>query len=129
VIDPPTLVRIAQDRSRIDLQHKLVAPNGIRSQALDMLLLSVRSGELSEKAALELHEQITEVKIRLLGDRVSRRTAWQLAREHDWPTIREAEYLAMTKLQADALIAADPAIAAKASGIVPIARLDDLLTK
>jgi hypothetical protein len=129
VIDPPTLVRLAQDRSRIDAQHKLVAPNAIRSQALDLLLLSVRSGELTEKAALELLEQITEVKMRLLGDRVSRRTAWQLAREHDWPNIREAEYLAITKLQADALIATDPAIAARASGVVPIAELADLLTR
>jgi predicted nucleic acid-binding protein len=128
-IDPPTLVRLAQDRSRIDTQHRLVAPNAIRSQALDLLLLSVRSGELTEKAALGLHEQMTELKIRLLGDRVSRRTAWQLAREHDWPTIREAEYLAIAKLQADALIATDPAIAARASGVVPTARVADLLTK
>ena len=129
VIDPPTLLQLARDRSEIDPEHKLVAPNSIRSQALDLLLLEVRDAGLAEKVALDLHEQITEVKVRLLGDRVSRRTAWQLAREHDWPTIREAEYLAITKLQADALIATDPAIVAKASGVVPLAALGDLLTK
>jgi hypothetical protein len=73
----------------------LVAPNSIRSQALDLLLQRVRSGELPEQEALELHERITEVKIQLLGDRVSRRTAWRIAREHDWNTLHETEYLAV----------------------------------
>ncbi|HEY5202923.1 MAG TPA: hypothetical protein VIJ31_18640, partial [Acidothermaceae bacterium] len=108
VIDPPTLVLLAEDGRAIDPAHQLVAPNSIRSQALDLLLQSVSAGELTEKAALELHERMTELKIRVLGDRVSRRTAWRIAREHNWPTIRDAEYLAIAKLQADALIATDP---------------------
>ena len=119
VIDPPTLIQLAQDDRRIDTTHQLVAPNSIRSQALDLLLHSVRSGELAEEAALDLHERMTEMKIRVLGDRVSRRTAWRIAREHNRTTIRDAEYLAIAKLQADALIATDPELAAKASGLVP----------
>jgi predicted nucleic acid-binding protein len=42
--------------------------------------------------------------MRLLGDRVSRRTAWKIAREHGWETTYDAEYLAVAKLQADALV-------------------------
>jgi predicted nucleic acid-binding protein len=126
VIDPPTLVQLAQDDRRIDPAHQLVAPNSIRSQALDLLLQSVRDGELTEKTALDLHERMTERRIRLLGDRVSRRIAWRIAREHNWATIRDAEYLAIAKLQADALIAGDPDLAAKASGLVPLAPLSEL---
>jgi predicted nucleic acid-binding protein len=128
VIDPPTLVLLAEDGRAIDPAHQLVAPNSIRSQALDLLLQSVSAGELSEKAALELHERMTALKIRVLCDRVSRRVAWRTAREHNWTTIRDAEYLAIAKLQADALIATDPELAAKASGLVPLARVSELYT-
>ena len=128
VIDPPTLVLLAEDGRAIDPAHQLVAPNSIRSQALDLLLQSVSAGELTEKAALELHERMTELKIRVLGDRVSRGTAWRIAREHNWPTIRDAEYLAIAKLQADALIATDPELEAKASDLVPLARVSELYT-
>ncbi len=128
VIDPPTLLELASGHHSLDPIHRLVAPNSIRSQALDLLLQRVRSGELPEQAALELHERITEIKMRLLGDRVSRRTAWQLALEHDWDTLEEAEYLAVAKLQADALIAADPVLRAKANGIVRIAPFTELLS-
>jgi predicted nucleic acid-binding protein len=127
VIDPPTLVRLAGYRGRVDTAHRLVAPNSIRSQALDLLLQEVRSGRLSEHAALELHEAMTELKMRLLGDRVSRRTAWRIAVEHDWSTIQDAEYLAVAKLQADALVTVDPEMAAKAAGVVPVAPLTDVL--
>jgi predicted nucleic acid-binding protein len=126
VIDPPTLVLLAEDGRPIDSAHQLVAPNSIRSQALDLLLQSVNAGELTDRAALELHERMTELKIRVLGDRVSRRLAWRTAREHNWTTIRDAEYLAIAKLQADALIATDPELAAKASGLVPLAAVSDV---
>jgi hypothetical protein len=77
--------------------------------------------------ALEAHERMTEIKMRLLGDRVSRRTARQVAREHDWSTLRDAEYLAITRLQADALITVDPDLAAIARGVVAVADVDELL--
>ncbi len=127
-IDPPTLVRLADGRHRVGEGHQLVAPNSIRSQALDLLLTRVRSGELTERAALDLHERMTEVKIRLLGDRVSRRAAWRLALEHGWATTQDAEYLAVAQLQADALVTSDPDLAAKAKGVVPLAAWTDVVT-
>ncbi|HEX2901968.1 MAG TPA: hypothetical protein VHO01_00815, partial [Jatrophihabitans sp.] len=60
-------------------------------------------------------------------DRVSRATAWRIAREHDWDTLRDAEYLAVARLQADALVTVDAGLAAKAQGVVPLAPLDALL--
>ena len=80
---PPALLAIAGSGRSVIPAHQLVAPNSIRSDAMDLLLLRVRDGELSEDAALDLHERITEVRMRLLGDRVSRRTAWRIARDHD----------------------------------------------
>jgi len=67
------------------------------------------------------------VKVRLLGDRVSRRTAWKIALEQGWETTFDAEYLAVTKLQADALITIDPALAAKAAHIVALAPVAALI--
>ena len=63
--------------------------------------------------------------MRLLGDRVSRRTAWRIAREQDWDTLRDAEYLAVTRLQADALTV-DARMAALAVSQVPVAPVDAL---
>jgi hypothetical protein len=107
--------------------HQLVAPNSIRSLALDLLLQRVRNGELTETRALELHERMTEIKLRLLGDRVSRRTAFQMATAQRWATLQLAEYVAVAKLQADVLIAVDPDLALKASGTVPLATIADLM--
>ena len=64
--------------------------------------------------------------MRLLGDRVSRRTAWRIAREQDWDTLRDAEYLAITRLQADALVTVDARMAALAISRVPVAPVDAL---
>lgn len=105
-----------------------MAPSRIRSEALNLLLTAVRRGELTEPAALALHERMTGLRMRLLGDRVSRRTAWTIAREQDWPTTDVAEYLAVTRLQADALVTVDAAMAARAEGLVPLAGLEALTT-
>jgi predicted nucleic acid-binding protein len=127
VIDAPTLVHLVDAGLRVDPGHQLVAPNSIRSEALELLLRAVRAAERTEAAALKAHERMTEIKIRLLGDRVSRKTAWRVAREHDWDTLRDAEYLAVTRLQADALVTVDPELAAVARDVVPLAAVDDLL--
>jgi len=102
-----------------------VAPNSLRTKALELLLTEVRLGRLDDQEALRLHERVTEQKVRLLGDRVSRRVAWDLARTHDWD-LGVAEYLAVTRLQADALVTVDPALATAASGVVPLASVEDL---
>ena len=126
VIDAPTLLHLVTDAVEVDPGHQLVAPNLIRSQALSLLLASVRRGEISEAVALERHERLTEMKMRLLGDRVSRRTAWRIAQEQGWDTTFDAEYLAVTKLQADAFVTVDAAMAARAAPIVPLAPVSAL---
>jgi predicted nucleic acid-binding protein len=129
VIDAPTLLHLVDAELHVDPAHQLVAPNSIRSEALALLLRDVRSGKRAEAEALATHERMTEMKMRLLGDRVSRRTAWQIARQQDWDALRDAEYLAVTRLQADALITVDPSFAATARDLVTVAVIDDLLVQ
>ena len=128
VIDAPTLLHLVASGVQVSSRHQIVAPNLIRSQALSLLLQAVRRGDLTEDVALQHHERLTELKMRLLGDRVSRRTAWRIAREKGWETTYYAEYLALTKLQGDALVTVDPALAAKAKNLVPLAQLEALTT-
>jgi predicted nucleic acid-binding protein len=126
-IDAPTLLHLVTEQLPVDPAHQLVAPNGIRSAALTLLLGLVRSGRLTEKEARELHTRLTELKIRTLGDRVSRWTSFQIAQEHGWDTTYDAEYLAVARLQADAFVTVDEAMAARADGIVPTERVRALL--
>jgi predicted nucleic acid-binding protein len=127
VIDAPTLLHVVRADLAVSPTHQLVAPNLIRSQVLSLLLAAVTRGDLSEEAALEEHERLTGLKMRLLGDRVSRRTAWKIAREQGWQTTYDAEYLAVTRLQADALVTIDPAMAERARNLVPLAPVEALL--
>ncbi|MFE0019833.1 hypothetical protein [Amycolatopsis sp. NPDC059021] len=91
------------------------------------MLHDVSAGKRTEAAAMEAHERMTETKMRLLGDRVSRRAAWRIARRHGWDTLRDAEYIAIARLQADALVTVDPRLAALARETVQVAAVDDLL--
>lgn len=126
VIDARTLLHIVANGIQISPRHQIVAPSVIRSQALSLLFEAVRKGELTEASALQHHERLTKLKMRLLGDRVSRRTAWRIARDQSWDTTCDAEFLAVTQLQADALVTIDPAMARKADNIVPLADLEAL---
>ena len=94
VVDARTLVHIVSADVPIHPEYQLVSPNSVRSEALALLYDEVRRGEISEAEALRLHERMTEVKLRLLGDRVSRRTAWRIAGERGWDSLGGAEYLA-----------------------------------
>ncbi|MET0423342.1 MAG: hypothetical protein ABW046_05680 [Actinoplanes sp.] len=127
VIDSPTLLHVVDAGLAIDAGHQLVAPAAIRSEVMQLLLRDVRRGDRTDRAALAVHEQITGVKIRVLNDRVSRATAWRIAREQDWDTLRDAEYLAVTRLQADALVTIDPGLTARAGNLVALAPLPALL--
>ncbi|MDA8357796.1 MAG: hypothetical protein M0Z95_16250 [Actinomycetota bacterium] len=125
-IDAPSVLRVVADNVEVHPDHQIVAPSVIRSDALSLLFEAVRRGELTEETALRCHERLTELKMRLLADRVSRRMAWKIASEQGWDSTRAAEYLAVTSLQADALVTIDPDLITKASGLVPLASLDDL---
>ena len=126
-IDAPTLLHIVTQQLAVNPEHQLVAPHAIRSQALTILLGQVRRGELTEQQANALHTRLTELNIRVLGDRVSRATSFKLANEQGWETTFDAEYVAVARLQADALVTVDPEMAQKAEGLVPLAPVSALV--
>lgn len=67
VIDAPTLLHLIDNGLHVDPGIQLVAPSSIRSEALQLLLRDVGAGRRTDKAALETHDRVTEVKMRLLG--------------------------------------------------------------
>ena len=66
--------------------------------------------------------------IRLLGDAVLRRRAWDLADQLGWGSTYNAEYVALTQLQADAFVTMDAELARRVEGIVPTATIEALQT-
>lgn len=125
-IDADVALRLIRDGSDADARHKLVGPSVLRSHALATLYRDVRAARLTEADGRRQLEQLAALKIRLLGDRVSRATAWKLADRLGWDEIGPAEYLAVTTLQADALVTDDPQLAAAAEGIVEIVSYEAL---
>jgi len=57
---------------------------------------------------------------------VLRKVAWEVADELGWATTYDAEYFALTKLQADALSTLQPELARRAESLVPIAPIEAL---
>jgi indolepyruvate ferredoxin oxidoreductase alpha subunit len=64
--------------------------------------------------------------MRLLGDAVLRRTAWDVADQLGWASTYDAEYIALTQLQADAFVTLDTELARSVEGIVATASIDAL---
>jgi hypothetical protein len=124
-IDALTAIRLAEEGLAVAAQHSLVTPSLMRSEALGILYRSVRAGEREEKAALAILRTIAGMPMRVLGDRVSRQTAWRIAVDLGLDDPSPAEYLAVTRLQADALVALDPWLAA--TDVVPTAAFAALL--
>lgn len=126
VIALDTALRLLRDRTTIPQQNKLVAPSLLRSQVLSHLFISVRKGDFDRAEAAARLDHMRSLKIRLLGDRVLQKVAWDVSEELDWANTLIAEYVALTKLQADAFVTLDDALAREVEGIVPLASIEDL---
>jgi predicted nucleic acid-binding protein len=127
-IDAGIALRLIREGADADPAHQLVGPAVLRSHALAMLYRDVRDGTITEAEGREQLERIAALKMRLLGDRVSRATAWKIAAALGWDDVGSAEYLAVASLQADALVTDDQELAAAAEGIVRVAAYEDLVT-
>jgi predicted nucleic acid-binding protein len=128
VIDSTAAIHIAKTQIKVPAKHELLAPTLLRSQTLSALHEAVHRGELPDEEARDLLTRVGPpgLKIRLLGDAVLRRVAWELADQLGWASTYDAEYLALTRLQGDAFITVDRRLAKNAEGIVPLADLDAL---
>ena len=126
VVDCGVVLRLAGEEYEVPAGHELLAPTLLRSQTLSALHEAVHRGELPAEVARERLARIQAIPIRLLGDAVLRRVAWKVADELGWAETYDAEYVALTQLQADALVTLDAELARKVEGIVETAPIDAL---
>ncbi len=126
VVDCGAVLHLASERIEVPAEHELLAPTLLRSQTLSALHEAVHRGELAPDVALDRLARIWAMPIRLLGDAVLRRRAWQVAEQLGWAETYDAEYVALTQLQADAFVTLDPELARQVEGIVPAASIEAL---
>jgi predicted nucleic acid-binding protein len=128
VVDCETLLRIAAREVEVAPEHQLVAPTLVRSQALAALYEAARAGEISAAEGIERVTRINSLKVRFLGDKVLQRQAWKVADQLGWETTYDAEYVALTTLQADAFVTSSSELARAVAGLVQTATTDALRT-
>ena len=127
VIVPEVALQLAQREAVLSAGHQLLAPTLFRSQTLSLLYRSVRTGAITRGDADRQLDYVRALRLRLLGDRVLQAVTWKVAEKLGWPDTFDAEYIALTQLQADALIVLDKNLANAAGTLVEIASIDDLL--
>ena len=128
VVDCGAVLHLVAEPVEVAGEHELLAPTLLRSQTLSALHEAVHRGELERDVAMERLARIRALPIRLLGDAVLRRRAWEIADKLGWAGTYDAEYVALTQLQADAFVTLDADLAKRVEGVVATAPIDALQT-
>jgi predicted nucleic acid-binding protein len=126
VVDAGVVVRLVTDEIDVAAEHELLAPTLLRSQTLNALHEAVARGDIPAGVARDRLARVGRLPIRLLGDGVLRRRAWDVADRLGWASTYVAEYVALTQLQADAFVTLDSDLASSLEGIVATASIDSL---
>ncbi len=126
VVHRSAVLHLAATEMEVPSAHRLLAPTLIRSEVLSALHEAVHRGELPADVARDRLARIGRMPIRLLGDGVLRRRAWELADRFGWASTYEAVYVALTQLQGDALVILDADLARQVEGVVRTASIDEL---
>ena len=126
VVDCETLLLIAAGEIEVAAEHKLFAPTLVRSQALSALYESARRGEISASEGRERVQRLNQLKVRFLGDRALQAQAWKVAERLGWETTYDAEYVALTQLQGDALVTSNRKLAQAVAGLITTATRETL---
>jgi predicted nucleic acid-binding protein len=126
VIGPDVAIRLARDEAVIRDEHQILAPALLRSQMLSLLYQAVNRGEIAKNEAERRLNYVRGLRIRLLGDRVLQSVAWKVADQLGWADTFDAEYVALTQLQADALITLDRKLARAVKDLVAVAPIEAL---
>ena len=126
VVDCGVVLQLASEGIGVPPEYKLLAPTLLRSQTLSALHEAGHEGKIAPDVALDRLTHIRALPIRLLGDAVLRRRAWELADQLGWAETYVAEYIALTQLQADAFVTLDTELVRQVEGIVPTATIEEL---
>jgi predicted nucleic acid-binding protein len=111
VVDCGAVLHLAAEGIEVSGEHELLAPTLLRSQTLSALHEAVHEGALSSDAALERLAHI-----------------WAIAEQLEWAETYDAEYVALTQLQADAFVTLDADLARRVEGIVRTATIEAVHT-
>jgi predicted nucleic acid-binding protein len=126
VVDAGVVLHLVSAEIEVAAGHELLAPTLLRSQTLSALHEAVHRGELPAEVGRDRLARVGRMPIRLLGDAVLRRRAWDLADQLRWAPTYTAEYVALTQLQADAFVTLDAELARSLDGIVTTAPVEAL---
>ena len=126
VIGPDVAIRLAGDEAVVPDGHHMLAPALLRSQMLSLLYQAVRRAEMTKEDAERRLFYVRGMRIRLLEDHELQLAAWQVADQLGWSDTFDAEYVALTQLQADALITFDPQLAQAVKDLVTVAPIEAL---
>ena len=126
VIGPDVAIHLAADEAVVPDGHQMLAPALLRSQMLSLLYQAVQRGEMTKKDAERQRDYVLGMRIRLFGEPVLQRVAWQVADQLGWSDTFDAEYVALTQLEADALITLDRQLADAAKNLVAVAPIEAL---
>jgi predicted nucleic acid-binding protein len=126
VVDASAVLHLVSESIEVRSGYELLAPTLLRSQTLSALHEAVQRGELRADVARDHLARVGRLPIRLLGDAVLRRRAWEVADQLGWASTYNAEYVALTLLQADAFVTLDKDLARSVKGIVATASIDAL---
>src|SRR6266540_5782348 len=98
-----------------------------RSSASMPHILSRRNPAACSRNADPFAASLAEHKL-VAPTLVSQRTAWKVADQLGWETTYDAEYVALTQLQADIFVTSDGDLARAVAGLVETATIDALRT-
>jgi predicted nucleic acid-binding protein len=127
VIDSGATLQLAGAAVEVSPAKELYAPTLWRSQTLAAMYEAVRRGELGDDEARARLAYVNGLKIRLLGDAVLRRRAWEIARQLDLPTTYHAEYVALAQLQKCTLVSTDASFLKRIGELGPTAPVQALV--
>jgi len=117
---------LAGEQAVIPDGHHMLAPALLRSQMLSLLYQAVHRGEMTKEDAERRLFYARGMRIRRLEDHILQNAAWNVADQLGWPDTFDAEYVALTQLEADALITLDRQLADAAKNLVAVAPIEAL---
>ena len=126
VVDCGVVLELLAERSELPPEHQLLAPTLLRSQMLSALHEAAHRGEITRASRPRAARRHPDDPDPPAGDAVLRRRAWDLADQLGWASTYDAEYVALTQLQADAFVTLDAELARRVEGLVRTATIDAL---
>jgi predicted nucleic acid-binding protein len=127
VIDSGATLQLAGAAVKVSPAKELYAPTLWRSETLSAMYEAVGRGELGEDEARTRLAYVNALKIRLLGDAVLRRRAWEIAHQLNLSTTYQAEYVALAQLQKCTLVSTDARFLERVADLVPTAPVKALI--